>query len=131
MPAYAIGLLTDVDFNAEIIEYISTIESTMKPFDGRFIVHGTHAEVLEGTMKMDCIIIEFPSIDHARRWYASDAYGKLIPLRARNSKGAIFLIDGVPVDYSAVTLVEKMAVRATIHPEQVRSSPAVLETTTH
>ena len=116
MPAYAIGLLTDVDFNAEIIEYISTIESTMKPFGGRFIVHGVHAEVLEGVMPMDCVIIEFPSIDDARRWYASDAYSKLIPLRARNSKGAIFLIDGVPAGYSAATLVEKVTGGGAITP---------------
>jgi len=108
MPAYVIGLLTDVDFNAEIIEYIRTIESTMKPYDGRFIVHGAHAEVLEGTMNQDCIIAAFPSIDHARRWYASDAYGKLIPLRTRNSKGAIFLIDGVSDHYSASMFIDKM-----------------------
>ena len=108
MPAYAIGLLNDVDFNAEIIEYISTIESTMSPYGGRFLVHGTHAEVLEGTLDQDCIVAVFPSMDHARRWYASKAYAKLIPLRTRNSKGAVFLVDGVPDDYSAATFVEKM-----------------------
>jgi len=108
MPAYAIGLLNNVDFNAEIIEYICCIESTMEPFGGRFIVHGKHAEVLEGTMDSDCVVIEFPSIEQARHWYASEAYRRLIPLRARNSAGAVFLIDGVAAHYSARTLVEKM-----------------------
>ncbi|GAB3339612.1 DUF1330 domain-containing protein [Bordetella tumulicola] len=109
MPAYAIGLLRDVDFNAEIIEYVSNIEDTMKPFGGRFLVHGTHAEIIEGTMNDDCVIIEFPSIDQAQQWYASPAYRKLIPLRTCNSKGAVFLVDGVSDNYSALSLVEKMA----------------------
>lgn len=115
MPAYAIGLLSDVDFNAEIIEYIETIESTLRPFEGRFIVHGANAEVLEGAMDQDCIIIEFPSLEHARRWYASDAYARLIPLRTRNSNGAVFLIDGVPDQYAAATLVGKVTAVAA-HP---------------
>lgn len=107
MPAYAIGLLSNVDFNAEIIEYVSQIEATMAPFDGRFLVHGAHAEILEGAMDGDCIIIGFPTIEHARLWYVSDAYQKLIPLRARNSTGAVFLIEGVPEHYSASMLIEK------------------------
>lgn len=108
MPAYAIGLLNNVDFNADIIEYICCIESTMEPFGGRFIVHGTHTEVLEGAMDSDCVIIEFPSIEQARNWYASQAYRRLIPLRARNSTGAVFLINGVADHYSARTFVDKV-----------------------
>lgn len=108
MPAYAIGLLSNVDFNAEVMEYVRQIDSTLTPYGGRFVVHGAHAEVLEGAMNEDCIIIGFPSMDQARQWYASPAYRKLIPLRTRNSTGAVFLIEGVPDHYSAATLIEKL-----------------------
>jgi uncharacterized protein (DUF1330 family) len=112
MPAYAIALLSDVDFNAEVIDYVRHIEATMTPFDGRFLVHGATADVVEGTMTSDCVIIGFPSMAHARGWYTSEAYTQLAPLRARNSKGPVFLVDGVPEGYSAVSLLDKMAVPA-------------------
>lgn len=109
MPAYAIALLNDVEFNAEIVAYIRGIDATLPPFGGRFLVHGCRAEVKEGAMDSDCIIIAFPSIDEARRWYASPAYERLIPLRARNARGAVFLIDGVPGGYLARALLDKLA----------------------
>lgn len=108
MPAYVIGLLNDVDFNAEIIEYVTQIESTMAPFGGRYVVHGAHAQVVEGTMAMDCVILGFPSMEQARLWYASEAYQSILPLRTRNSTGAVFFIEGVPENYSADTLIEKV-----------------------
>lgn len=109
MPAYAIALLDDVEFNAEIAAYIRGIDDTLPPFGGRFLVHGCRAEVREGAMASDCIIIAFPSIDAARRWYASPAYQRLIPLRARNARGSVFLIDGVPEGYLARSLLDKLA----------------------
>lgn len=108
MPAYAIALLDDVDFNAEIVEYIRRIDATLVPFGGRFLVHGTRAEVLEGVMTSDCIVVAFPTMDHARAWYASEAYGQLVPLRARNAKGTVFLLEGVPDGYAARSLLDKV-----------------------
>lgn len=109
MPAYAIALLNDVEFNDEIVTYVRGIDATLPPFGGRFLVHGCRAEVMEGVMHGDCIIIAFPSIDQAREWYASPAYERLIPLRARNARGTVFLIDGVPEGYLARSLLDKLA----------------------
>ncbi|WP_405134806.1 DUF1330 domain-containing protein [Nocardia sp. NBC_01388] len=40
MPGYAIAQLYDVDLNAEIVEYLERIDSTLAPFGGKFLVHG-------------------------------------------------------------------------------------------
>lgn len=36
MPGYAIAQLYDVDLNAEIVEYLERIDSTLAPFGGSF-----------------------------------------------------------------------------------------------
>ena len=83
--AYAICHLTDVDFGPEIIEYLETIDATLAPYDGRFIVHGGNAEVAEGELPGDIVIIEFPSATAAREWWASPAYQAIKHLRIEHS----------------------------------------------
>ena len=41
------------------------------------------------------VIIEFPDMDAARAWHASDAYAPLIELRQSASATDIVLVDGV------------------------------------
>ncbi|MEU3316310.1 DUF1330 domain-containing protein [Streptomyces sp. NPDC006687] len=101
MTAYAIGHIRPGTMNEEILHYIETIQSTMDPFGGRFLVHGNPVEVLEGSFPGDLVIIAFPDLDRARAWYASPAYQELIPLRTRHIPGDILLVDGVPMDYDA------------------------------
>lgn len=69
------------------------IDATVKPFNGRFIIHGDPPERLEGAWHGDLIVIAFPDLKHARDWYRSDAYQQIPPLRTENSTGDIFLIE--------------------------------------
>jgi uncharacterized protein (DUF1330 family) len=66
-PAYGVGHLRDVVVGPEIVEYLERIDATLEPFGGRFIIHGAHPEVLEGSWRGDLIVIEFPDLDHARK----------------------------------------------------------------
>lgn len=109
MTAYAIGLLDDLDFGPDIVTYLERIDATLEPYGGAFLVHGTRPEVKEGVFPGDCVVIGFPSIEHARGWYDSEAYAKLIPLRARHSRSTVLLLDGVKdLDYRAAFLLEKL-----------------------
>lgn len=101
MTAYAIGHIRPETMNEDILRYIEEIQSTMDPFDGRFLVHGRQVEVMEGVFPGTMVIIGFPDIERARAWYASPAYQALIPLRARHIEGEIILVDGVGPDYDA------------------------------
>ncbi|MFG2297386.1 DUF1330 domain-containing protein [Streptomyces sp. NPDC048603] len=101
MTAYAMGVIRPETMNEDILRYIEEIQSTMNPFGGRFLVHGTRPEVLEGTFPSQVVVIAFPDIETARAWYASDAYQAIIPLRARHMDGEILLLDGVPPGYDA------------------------------
>lgn len=108
MPAYAIGHLHNVNVGEDIVEYLRKIDATLAPYRGRFLVHGGPFESLEGNWGGDLIIIEFPDLDSARRWYESAAYQEILPLRARNSDGNVILIDGVAAAHRATDVLERV-----------------------
>ena len=103
MPAYAIANLSNVDLNEEVVRYIATIDETLVPFDGRFLVHGKRPEVIEGEWSDWTVIIAFPDVERAHAWYRSPAYQEILPLRPNNSAGATILGAGVVVGYRAAS----------------------------
>lgn len=115
VPAYALANLTPpAELDDEVLTYMERIQATLDPFGGRFLVHGAPArEVREGSWDAALVIIGFPSLDHARDWYDSDAYQQLIPLRTRHMAGDVLLVDGVAPGYDpATTAAELRAARS-------------------
>lgn len=105
MTAYAVGHLRDVTMGPEIVEYLQQVDATMEPYGGRFLVHGAQPEVREGEWDGAFVVIEFPDLEHARGWYESEAYRRIIPLRAENSRSTIFLVDGCGDDHRATDVL--------------------------
>ncbi|MFB0625989.1 DUF1330 domain-containing protein [Streptomyces sp. AB3(2024)] len=101
MTAYAIAHLRPETVNGAILEYIERIQSTMDPYEGRFLVHGKEVEVLEGPFPGTVVVIGFPDMERARAWYASDAYRAILPLRTDHIPGEAVLVEGVPAGYDA------------------------------
>jgi uncharacterized protein (DUF1330 family) len=95
MPAYVIA---DVDIHdpERYREYTAMVPGTLAPFGGRFVVRGGEVEVLEGEWQPHrLVVIEFPSGDHAREWYASDVYAPAKALRQQTSAGNLVLVEGL------------------------------------
>ncbi|MFE6226431.1 DUF1330 domain-containing protein [Streptomyces sp. NPDC057854] len=101
MTAYAIAALRPTaDLHEDVLWYMERVQSTLDPFGGRFLIHGApERDVKEGEWPTSIVLVGFPSMDHARRWYDSAAYQELIPLRARHLAGDLQLIDGVAPGY--------------------------------
>jgi len=77
-------------------EYTTTVPATIAKYGGRFLVRGGTAEVLEGDWpERRRVIIEFPSLDAAKRWWNSPDYQKPKAMRRANSNGRLLLLDGV------------------------------------
>jgi uncharacterized protein (DUF1330 family) len=108
MPAYAVGHLHDVNVGPDVVEYLKRIDETLAPFDGRFIIHGGPVSVVEGSWSGDLIVIAFPDKKSIRAWYDSPAYRQILPLRMKNSRGAIFFIDGVSDDHKATDVLARI-----------------------
>jgi uncharacterized protein (DUF1330 family) len=107
MPAYAIANLSNVDLNDEVARYIATIDETLVPFEGRFLVHGKTPDVLEGEWADTTVIIAFPDRERAYGWYRSPAYQEILPLRTENSDGAAIIVEGVADDYRAASFLQR------------------------
>ncbi|WP_031068599.1 DUF1330 domain-containing protein [Streptomyces sp. NRRL S-118] len=125
MSAYAIGSLQPAAvLHEEVLEYMERVQGTLDPFGGRFLVHGAPVlEVREGRWETALVIIGFPSMDHARRWYDSDAYQALLPLRTRHLRGDVILVDGVAPGYEAAATAARL--RAA---QSARTTPTGQET---
>lgn len=107
IPTYAIAHLDNVRVGPQIVEYLEKIDGTLEPFHGRFLVHGEHASVIEGSWSGDLIVIEFPDRAHATAWYDSPAYQAILPLRTENSESTAVLIDGVPEGHIATDVLRR------------------------
>ncbi|MFJ8079014.1 DUF1330 domain-containing protein [Streptomyces sp. NPDC096205] len=115
MTAYAIAHLREITPHPEIPEYIDRISATFEPYGGRFLVHGTAHEVLEGDWPGAVVMIGFPGMAEARAWWDSPAYQEIAPLRSRHIVGDIVLVPGVPEGYDPRVTAE--AVRAALPAE--------------
>lgn len=105
MTCYAIGQLKNVEMGPEIRAYLEAIDATLDPYDGQFIIHGGRKHPLEGAFTGDLIVIAFPDLARTKAWYASPAYQRILPLRAENAEGAVFLIEGVDADHKATDIL--------------------------
>lgn len=110
LKAYAVAHLRQVDFGADIIEYLKRIDVTLEPYGGRYVVHGSRTTVLEGDWVGDLIIIGFPDRQSAEAWYASPAYREIIALRTDNSVGDVILVDGVKEGHRATDLLAELGI---------------------
>ncbi|HKT98215.1 MAG TPA: DUF1330 domain-containing protein [Paraburkholderia sp.] len=105
MTAYAIARLSNVQMGPEIADYLAHIDDTLAPHQGQFIIHGGARKVVEGEWTDDLIAIAFPDFDHARAWYESTAYQRILALRTENSTGDVILIEGVAPGHRATDIL--------------------------
>jgi uncharacterized protein (DUF1330 family) len=109
MTAYVIAHLWALQMGPEIVRYVERIDSTLEPYNGRFVVHGASPDVREGVLDGDVIVVEFPDRVSATGWYESAAYQEILPLRTANSDGWVVILDGVGAEHRATDILEATA----------------------
>jgi uncharacterized protein (DUF1330 family) len=95
MPAYFI-LDLDVHNPAGMREYLERVPGTMTKYGGRYIVRGGQFEVVEGDWQpARVVMLEFPSMEQAKRWYGCEEYGEMKAARLKAAKTSMVLVEGV------------------------------------
>ena len=95
MPAFVIANIT-IEDPVRYEDYKRMVPATLTPYGGRFVVRGGHVETLEGTWRPGrLVLIEFPSLDHARAWWNSPEYAAARELRQATSTGTLLILEGV------------------------------------
>ena len=95
MAAYVIVDLTVSDL-ATMEEYRKRVPATLTPFGGRFIVRGGAHQAVEGHWKPNrLVVLEFPSMEQAKRWYDSEEYREPKAMRLRAGRTNLVMVEGI------------------------------------
>ena len=94
MPAYVIVEVSIQDPN-DYEEYKKLTPATIAAYNGRFVVRGGQTETLEGDWQPERIVVlEFPTVNRAKEWWASDVYSKTKTIRQRRAKTKMIVVQG-------------------------------------
>jgi len=76
-------------------EYTAQVPATIARYGGRFLVRGGASEALEGDWpQRRRVMLEFPTMDAARKWWHSPEYEKPKAMRQAASRGKLLLMEG-------------------------------------
>jgi uncharacterized protein (DUF1330 family) len=93
--AYVIAEI-DVTDPAGYEEYRKQVLAVVTKYGGRFVVRGGKVDPKEGGWTpARIVVVEFPSLAQAQKWYDSPEYAPLIALRQKASRGKLILVDGI------------------------------------
>lgn len=94
MSAYII-VQVEVTDPAGYDEYKKMVPASLAAYGGKFAVRGGACETLEGTWHPKrVVVLEFPSVAQARRWWASEEYRDAKALRQRTATTQMIVVEG-------------------------------------
>ena len=95
MAAYIIVDLTVTDLPT-MEEYRKRVPATLAKYGGRFLVRGGAHQTVEGDWKPNrVVVLEFPSMEQAKRWYDSEEYREPKAMRLRAGRANLIMVEGV------------------------------------
>jgi uncharacterized protein (DUF1330 family) len=95
MPAYVI-IETDISDPEQYERYKQASPGAVASGGGRFVVRGGELAVLEGDWDPTRIVVlEFPDLETAKRWYASPEYEEAKALREGAAKLNMVAVEGL------------------------------------
>ena len=97
MSAYVISEV-DVKDAAGFERYRTIAARTIAQYGGRYLVRGGAASLVEGEPPpKNIIVVEFPSMERLREWYASPEYAEALKVRRTALERRLIFVEGVPV----------------------------------
>lgn len=95
MPTYCLFQNLEITDKEKMLNYVESVEAVTKSFGGRYVTRGGRVEVKEGDWSPTWpVIIEFPSLEAANKWYDSQAYSQLKKLRQSAGRFSAVFIEG-------------------------------------
>ena len=96
MTAYAISEVEVLD-EALAQRYRELAEASIAQYGGRYLVRGARPQVPEGEWALDerVVIVEFPTLQRLREWYASPEYAETLHIRRTALARRLMFVEGV------------------------------------
>jgi len=95
MPAYLIAEVQVTD-PAAYEDYRKQVPAIIAKYGGRYLVRGGKVETKEGSWTPPrFVIVEFPTMEQARKFYESAEYAPVLAIRTKASKSKLILAEGL------------------------------------
>jgi uncharacterized protein (DUF1330 family) len=92
----------------EGLTYLENVEATFTPYGGRWLALDAQVQVLEGEWPGSAVLMEFPDMDTAKRWYRSPEYQEILHLRTDNVISDLILVDPVGPDFTSAAWAQQI-----------------------
>lgn len=95
MAAYIV-VQVEVQDQATYGEYVKLVPASLAAYGGRFVVRGGKTETLEGNWNPPrFVVLEFESVEQAKKWWASPEYAPAKAMRQKSAKTEMLVVQGV------------------------------------
>jgi len=95
LPAYVISEVEVLDEQAAD-RYRELAAASIAQYSGRYLVRGALAEAVEGApTARRFVVVEFPSLQRAREWYASSEYAQALAYRTAALDRRLLFVEGI------------------------------------
>lgn len=76
-------------------EYRKQVPATIARYGGKYLARGGATDTIEGGWApARVVVLEFPSLEQARKWYHSAEYKPLLAMRLKAAKSRAILVEG-------------------------------------
>jgi len=94
MAAYLIAEV-DVTDPAAYEEYRKIVPATIARYGGKYLVRGGKVDSKEGGWQPTrLVVLEFASMEQARKWYHSPEYAPALAIRTKAARSKVVLVEG-------------------------------------
>jgi uncharacterized protein (DUF1330 family) len=95
MAAYVI-VQVDVKDPVRYEAYKKMVPPSLEKYGGRFIVRGGKTHTLEGDWRpARFVMVEFPTVEQAKAWWASPEYAEAKSLRQATAESQLIVAEGI------------------------------------
>ena len=95
MAAYVMAEV-DVKDAALFAEYGKSVPASIAAYGGKYLVRGGAVETKEGGWSPKrVVVLEFPTMEQAKKWYHSAEYAPALAMRLKAAKNRMVIVEGI------------------------------------
>jgi len=95
MPGYIIGQLKEITNPDGFGAYQGAVGPTVAQYGGKLVINSTKIDSGDGDWNpAGMVVLEFESVEQARKWYNSPEYQAVIGQRFDSTDSALIFVDG-------------------------------------
>ncbi len=81
---------------AKFEEYKKLVPASVAAFGGKYVARGGRVQMLEGGWDPErLVILEFPTLERAKEWWASEQYREAKEMRKSSARSRMIVVESI------------------------------------